>query len=160
MDRIFHSKTTLTCTLHDTPTIACDNQLDAIHAFHQAIQRWAKLTLTVKKKPYITTPPPMRKKHRSILRLMRCPNKYQPQDAPPRVVIQKSTAAPVPTKVTSTKSNYEPVERRTRSRVPHTVDQPPPRVRKTKDTGPIARHTQSQTAATANAITTAQAAKR
>ena len=160
MDRIVHGVTTLTCPLHDAPTIACDNQLSAIHALHQAIQRWAKLTLPVQKKPYITTPPPTCTKDRSILRPMRCPNEYQPQDVPPRVVIQKPNASPLPTKVPSTKSNNKPVARRTRFRVPHTMDQPPPRVSKTQDTGPISRRTRSQTAVLDNVITPAQAAKR
>ena len=91
---------------------------------------------------------------------MRRPNKDQPQDVSPRVVIHKSNAYPVPTEVTSTNSNYEPVAQRTRSRVPHTVYPPPPRVSKTQDTVPITRRTRSQTTSMANVITTAQAAKR
>ena len=94
MDRIVHGMTTLTCALHDAPNIVCDNQLAAIHALHQDIQQWAKLTLSLQKKPHITTPPPTRTKHHSILRPMRRPKKYQPQDAPPRVVIQKSNPPP------------------------------------------------------------------
>ena len=40
MDRIVHGANKLTCALHDAPHIACDNQLSAIDALHQAIQRW------------------------------------------------------------------------------------------------------------------------
>ena len=38
MDRIFHGMNKLTCALHDTPHITCDNQLLAINALHQANQ--------------------------------------------------------------------------------------------------------------------------
>ena len=130
-----------------------------MHALHQAIQRWAKLTLPVQKKPHITTPPPTHTKYRSMLSPMHRPNKDQPQDVPPRVVIQKSNASPVPTQVPSAKINYEPIARRTSSRVPRTVDQPPPRVRKTQDIGPISRCTRSQTTVVANVITPDQAEK-
>ena len=159
MDRIVHGMTTLKCALHEALTIACYNQLAAIQALRQDIKLLAKPTLPARTKPHITTPPPTRKKHRSILRHMRRPNEDQPQDVPPRVVIQKSNASPLPTNVPSTKSNYEPVSKRTRYRVPHTVDPPPPRVSKKQDTGPISRRTQSQTAAMTNIITPSQAAK-
>ena len=159
MDRIFHGVTTLTCALHDAPTISCDNQLAAIKALHQAIQRWYKLTPPLKKKPHVNTPPPTHTRHRYILLPMRCTNKDQPQDLLPRVVIQKSMPNPVPQNIPSTKSNYEPVAQRTRSRVTHTVDKPPPRVIKSPDTGPIARRTGSQTAAMENVINPDQAAK-
>ena len=91
---------------------------------------------------------------------MRCHNKYQPQDVPPRVVIQKSNISLLPKKLPSTKSSYEPVALHTRSRVTHNVDQPPPRAIKTQDTGPIARLTRSQTAAMTNVITPSQVDKR
>ena len=39
MDRIVHGVNTLTCALKDAPHIACDNQLFAIHALQQAVQR-------------------------------------------------------------------------------------------------------------------------
>ena len=39
MDRIVHGVNTLTCALKDAPQIACDNQLFAIHALQQAVQR-------------------------------------------------------------------------------------------------------------------------
>ena len=110
-------------------------------------------------KPYITTPPPTSTRHRSILRPMRPPHEDQPQDVPPMVVIQKPNASPIPTMVLSTTSNYEPVAQHTRYKVPHTVDQPPPRVNKTPVTGPIARRTRSQTAAMVNLITPAQASQ-
>ena len=74
--------------------------------------------------------------------------------------MQKSNSYPVPTKLPSTKSNYEPVSRHTRYRVPHTLDLPPPRVRKTQDTGPVSRRTRSQTAAIANVTTPSQSAQR
>ena len=159
MDRIVHDVTTLTCTLHNAPIIACDNQLSVIQALHQAIQRWSKPTLPVEKKPHVTTHPPTRTRQRSILRQMRRPKKYQPQDLLPRVVIQKPNASPSPPNVPLTKNNYEPVSLRTRSRFLHTVDQPPPRVIKSPDTGPISRRTRSKTSAMSNIITPAQAAK-
>ena len=160
MDRVVHGVTTLTCSLQYAPTIACDNQLAEIQALHQAIQQWAKLTLPVEKKPHFTTPPPTRTQQRSILRPMRRPSKDQPQDLLPRVVIQTSNASLLPPKVPLTKINYEPVAQCTCSRVPHTVEQPPPRGIKSPDTGPISRLAQSQTAAMANVITPAQAVKR
>ena len=159
MDCIVNGVTTLTCALHDAPTIACDNQLAAIQALHQAIQWWAKLTLSAEKKPHVSTPPPTRTKQRSILRPMCRPNKNQTQDLIPRVVIQKPNASLSPPKVPLTKNDYEPVAQHTSSRVPHTVDQPPPRVKKLIDTGPIARGTWSKTAFMSNVITSAQAAK-
>ena len=159
MDLIVHCVTTLTCALQEAPTISCNNQLAAIQALRKAIQRWAKPTLPVAKVPQVTTPPPTCTRQRSILRPMRCPTKDQPQDLLPRVVIQNPNAFPSTPKVPSTKANYEPVARRTRSRVPHTVDPPHPRVNKSTDIGHIARRTRSQTTATANVITPAQAAK-
>ena len=160
MDRIFHGVTTLICALHDAPTIAYENQLAAIQALHQDIQQWAKLTLPVEKKPHITTPTPTRTRQHYIMRPMRCPNKDYTQDLLPRVVIQKPNASLSPQKVPLTNNDYEPVARCTRSRVPKTVDQPPPRVSKSPDTGTIARHKKSQTATMDNVITPAQAAKR
>ena len=111
-------------------------------------------------KPHITTPPPTSTRHHSILRPMRRPHEYQPQDVPQRVAIQMTKASPIPTTVPSITSQYEPVARGTRSKVPETVDQPPPRVNTTPDTGPIARRTLSQTAALASVITPDQAAQR
>ena len=102
MDRIIHGVAILTCNLHDAPTIACDNQLAAIQAVHQAIQLWAKPTLPVDKKPQITTPPPTRTLQHSILHPMRHPKKDQPPDLLPRVVIQKPNASPITTKGTIT----------------------------------------------------------
>ena len=52
------------------------------------------------------------------------------------------------------------VAQRTRPIIPHTVDQPPPRVKKTPDIGPISRRMRSQTSAMANVITSSQAAQR
>ena len=159
MGRIFHSVTTLICALKDAPTIACNNQIAAIQALHQAIQRWSKPTLPVAKVPQVNTHPPMHTQQRTILCPMHRPTKDQAQDLFPRVVIQKRNTSLSTTKVPSTKNNYEPVAQHTRSRVPHTVYQPSPRVRKSIYIGPIARHTISQTAVTANVITPAQSDK-
>ena len=150
MDRIFHGVTNLTCALHEAPTISCNNQLAAIQALHQAIQRWAKLTLPARTNQHLTTLPHTSTRQHSILRPIRRPHEYQPQDVPPRVVIKKPDASPMPPTAPSTISHYEPFALRTRSRVPQNVDQPPPRVSQTPDTGPIARRTRSQTAALVN----------
>ena len=150
MDRIVNGVTTLTCTLHESPNIACDNQLAVIQDLHQAIQQWSKLTLTARTKPHLSTLPHTSTRQRSILRPMCRPHEDQPQDIPPRVVIQKPNASPIPTTVPSTISHYEPVSRRTRSRVPQTVDQPTPRVSQTTNAGLISRHTRSHTAALAS----------
>ena len=147
------------CDLQDAPTIAYNNQLAAIQALNQAIQQWAKPTLPVSKVPQVTTPPPPRTRQHSILLPMCRLTKDQPQDLLPRAVIQKPNASPSTPKIPSTKDNYEPVARRTRSRVPHTVDLPHPRLNKSTDIGPISRRTRSQTTATANVITPSQAAK-
>ena len=39
MDRIVRGVNKLTCALQDAPQITCDNQLFAINAIHQAVQR-------------------------------------------------------------------------------------------------------------------------
>ena len=91
---------------------------------------------------------------------MLCPHEDRPPDAPPRVSIPKTNAYPITTPLTSITSQYEPVAQHTRSRFPHTVDHPPPRVNKTPDTAPITRHTRSQTVAMANVIAPAQASQR
>ena len=91
---------------------------------------------------------------------MRRPTRDQPQDLLPRVVTQKPNDPLSTPKVKSTKDNYEPVARRTQSRVPHNMDPPPPRVNKSIDVGSISRRIRPQTAATANVITPTQAAKR
>ena len=145
MDRIVNDMTTLTCALHDVPTIACDNQLAVIQALHHAIQRWAKLTLPTRTKPHITNPPPTSTRHCSILCHMRRTHEDQTLEIPPRVVIQKPNTSPIPTAVPSTTGNYEPLARRKSSRAPHTVDQLSPRVNKTPDTGTISRRTRPQT---------------
>ena len=80
MDRIIQGVTTLTCTLHDSPTIACDNQLAVIQALHQSIQRGAKLKLSAENNQHVTTPLTTRTRKRSIMRPIRRPNKDQPQD--------------------------------------------------------------------------------
>ena len=141
MDRIVHSVATLTCALHEAPTIACENQLSTIQALHQAIKRWDKLTLPTRTKLHLTTLPPTSTRQCSIMRHMCCPHKDSPQGVPPRVVIKKHNASSIPTTVPSTISRYEPVARRTRSRVPQPVDQPPLRVSQTPETGLIYRRT-------------------
>ena len=160
MDRIFHGVNTLTCALHEDPNIACDNQLFAIKALHQDIQRWVKITLPAWPHPHRTTLPHTRTRHRSIMLPMQRPHEDQPPDAPPRVAIPKPNASPIPTPLPSITSQYEPVARHTRSRFPHTLYQPPPRVNKTPDTALIGRRTRSQTAAMASVNTTSQAAQR
>ena len=151
--------TTLTCTLRDAPAIAFNNQLAAIQALRQAIHKWAHPTLPFVKVPHVTTPLPTHTRRRSVLLPMHRPTTFQPHALLPRVVIQKPNVSPSAPKMPTTKEHYEPVSRHTRSKVPHTVDPPPPRVEKATDLGPIARRTQSQTTATANVITTIQAAK-
>ena len=160
MDRIVHGVTTLTCALHKAPTISCHNQLAAIKALHQAIQRWAKLILHTRTTPQITTLPHKSTRHCSILRPMCRPHEDRPQDVPPRVAIQKPNASLTSTMVASITIQYEPVARRTRFKVSQTVDQPPPRVNRTPDTGLIVRHMHSQTAALASVVTPSQAAQR
>ena len=159
MDRIVHGVNTLTCALHEDPNIACDNQLSAIKALHQAIQIWAKLTIPALTKPHCTTLPHTSTQQRSILRPMCRPHEDQPPDVPPRVAIPKTNAYPITTPLPSITSQYEPVAQHTRSRFPHTVDHPPPRVNKTPGTAPITRHTRSQTVEMANVIAPAQASQ-
>ena len=101
MYRIVHSVTTLTCALHKSPNIACDNQLAAIEALHQSIQRWAKLTLPARTKPHLTALPPTSTRQRSILLPMHRPHEERSPDVPPRVVIQKPNSSPIPTTVPS-----------------------------------------------------------
>ena len=51
MDRIVHGVNTLTCALKYAPQIACDNQLFAIHALQQAVQRWKTTTTDTRTQP-------------------------------------------------------------------------------------------------------------
>ena len=159
MDRIVHGVTTITCALRDAPIITCKNQLAEIQALHQAIQQWAHTTLTFAKVPQVANNPQTHTRRSSILRPMRRPAKVQPEDLLPRVVIYKPNALPSSPTILSIKENYEPVERHTRSKVPHPVDPPPPRVSKATYLRPISRHTRSQRTAINNLITPAQAAK-
>ena len=62
--------------------------------------------------------------------------------------------------VPSTKEQYELVAQHNRSKVPHTVDPPPPRVDKATDLRTIDQSTRSQTTAMENVITPEQADKR
>ena len=71
MDRIFHGMNKLTCALHDDFHIACDNQLFAIEALHQAIQRWTKNTGPPQTNPHRTMLPHTRTQSRSIRRIGR-----------------------------------------------------------------------------------------
>ena len=142
-----------------SPNIACNNQLFEIKALHQAIQRWTKITIPARMNPHRTTLPHTRTRQPYILRPMRLPHEDQPPDAPPRVAIPNPHASPIPTPQPSITSQYEPIERRTRSRFP-TVDQPPPRVNKKTDTTPIAKRTRSQTAAMVSVITPSQPSQR
>ena len=121
MDRIFHCVNKLTFALHDAPHIACDNQLLAIEALHQAIQRWTKTTGPPQTKPHRTTLPHMRTRPRSILRPMRRPQEHRPPDSPPRVFISKPPAILI-TQLYIV-SQDEPILRRTRSSFP-TMDRP------------------------------------
>ena len=109
MDRIVPGMTTLTCALQNAPTIACDNQLAAIKALHQAIQQWAKLTLPAQATPHLTTLPHTSTGQHYILLPMRLFNKDRPEDVPPRVAIQKPNASPIPKMLPSITSQYEPV---------------------------------------------------
>ena len=151
--------TTLTCALRDAPAIACYNQLSSLQALRQAIHLWAQPTLPLSKVLQVTTPPPTHTEQRSLLRLMRHHATVQPHALLPRVVIQTPNAYPSASRVPSAKEQYEPVAQRTRSKVPHNVDPPPPRVDKATDLGPIAWHTRSQTTAMSNVITPSQVAK-
>ena len=94
MDRIVHGVTTLICAFKNAPAIACNNQLVAIQALHQAIQRWAQPTLPFVKVPQVANPPPTHTRQHLILHPMRRPTKVQPHALLPRVVIQKPNASP------------------------------------------------------------------
>ena len=155
-DRIVHGMTNPTCALHDAPAIACDNQLAAIQDLCQAIQRWSHLTLpsSIKVAP-VTPPPPTNKRRHSILLPMRLQAPVQPLASIPRVFIPTPKAYLLAPRVPPTQEKYEPITRRTRSRVTHTVDPPPPRVEKATESRPIARRTRSQTIYMANVITPA-----
>ena len=94
MDRIVHDVNILICALHEVPKIACDNKLFTIKALHQAIQRWAKITLPARMNPHRTTLLHTRTQQRSLLRPMRRPNEDRPPDAPTRVAIPKPNPPP------------------------------------------------------------------
>ena len=91
---------------------------------------------------------------------MRRPATVQPHSLLPRVAIQTHNAAPSEPKIPYNKEQYEPVARRTRSKVTHTVDLPPPRVYNATDLRPIAWRTRLQITSLSNVITPAQATKR
>ena len=140
MDRIVHGVNKLTCDLHDAPYIAGDNQLLAIDALHQAIQRWTKTTRPPKTKPHRTTLSHTRTQPCSILRPMRLPQEDRTPASPPRMDIPKPPAILIPQIPIAIQD--EPIGRCTRSRFP-TMDRSPPRVNKTTDTEPIDRRTRS-----------------
>ena len=144
---IVHGVTTLTCTLCDAPTIECNNKLSEIQSLHQAIHRWAQPTPPLAKVPQVTNPPPTHTRQRSVLRPMCRPETVQHHALLPRVVIQTPNISPSAPNIPSTKEHHEPVARHTRSKVPHTLDPPTPRVDNATDLGPIARCTRSQTIA-------------
>ena len=73
MDSIVRGVNKLTCALHNTPDIACDNQLLAIDALHQAIQRWTTTTRPSQTKSPRATLSHTRTRSRLILRPMRRP---------------------------------------------------------------------------------------
>ena len=93
MDCIVHGVNTLTCALRDTPQIACDNHLFAIHALYQSVQRWTMTTTATRAQP------------RPILQNIRCPRKDKPPVPPPRVVIPKPPS-PLPRVVTPTNHGH------------------------------------------------------
>ena len=51
MDSIIHGVNKLTCALKDAPQIACDNQLFAINALQQAVQRWTTSNTSPRAQP-------------------------------------------------------------------------------------------------------------
>ena len=55
IDHIVHGVNKLTCALHDAPHIACDNELLAIDALHQAIQQWTAFNRPPQVKPPCAT---------------------------------------------------------------------------------------------------------
>ena len=112
------------------------------------------------KVPQVATHPPTYTRGRSILRPMCCQATIQPQDLLSRVVIQTPNASSSTLTMPSIKENYKPVKQRTRSKVPHTMDPPPPRVNKSTYLRSFFRRTRSQNTATANVITPAPANKR
>ena len=96
MDHILNGVNKITCALHDAPQIAYDNQLLAIDALHQAIQRWMKTAGPPQTKPHRTTLSHTLTLLRSILRPVRRPQEDQPPASPPRVVITKPPAILIP----------------------------------------------------------------
>ena len=150
-DRIFHGMINLTCTLRDAPAIACDNQLTAIQAIRQAIQKrdHPNLPSSVHVAPF-TPPSPDPKQSHSILHPMRRQTPVQPPASLPRVFILTHKASLSAPGVPSTQEKDDPIAQRTRSRVTHTVIFPSPRVDKATDSVPIACHARSQTTSMEN----------
>ena len=147
------------CTLHDSPVIACNNQLSAIQALRQVIQWWFHPTLPSSiQVVQVPPPPPTPKQSHSILRPMRRQAPFQPSASLPRVFFLMHKAAPSAPSVTSSQGKDELFAQHTRSRITHTVDPPPQRVDKATYPGPIACHTRSQTISMDNIITPSQAA--
>ena len=96
MDHIVHGVNTLTCALHNTPHIACENQLLTIDALHRAIHQWTKTAGPPQTKPHHTTLSHTGTQPRSILCPMCRPQEYRPPSSPPRVVIPKPTSILIP----------------------------------------------------------------
>ena len=127
MDRIVHGVNKLTCALQDASHVACENQMFAINALHQAIQRWTTSNRPPHAKPPCTTPLHTRARPCSILQPMRRPQEDQPPVSPPRVVIP--TPPNILIQQIPTTSPEEPIARRTRSHLP-SMYWAPPRVHK------------------------------
>ena len=138
MDRIVHGVNKLTCALHDAPHIPCENQLLAIDVIHYALQRWKTTKRTPQAKPPHATLSNTCTRPLSILRPMHRPQEDRPPASPPRVFIPNPPAIPV-LQIPIT-SQDEPLACHTRPILPPT-DRALPRVHKTVDTAPIARHT-------------------
>ena len=113
MDRIVHGMNKLTCALQDALQIACNNQLFAINALQQAVQRWTTSNTSPRAQPPRATTLHPHARTRSILRPMRRPHKDRPPAPLPRMVIPKPPDRPIPP--TPTTSPEEPIARRTRS---------------------------------------------
>ena len=115
-ERIFHDVTTLTCTLHYAPAIACDNQLDEIKGLRQAIQRWSHPTLPSSIEVALVLPtPPTPTQHHSIIFPMRRHALVQPHASLPRVFIPTHNADLSAPRVSSTRETYEAIAQITRS---------------------------------------------
>ena len=87
MDRIIHGVNKLTCDLKDAPQITCDNQLFAINALQQAVQRWTTSNTSPRAQPPQAKTLHPHAQPRSILRPMLRPLEDRPPVPLPRLVI-------------------------------------------------------------------------